>query len=163
MDDSSKRLDLIRNNLRPPLETAFLPPRIPDFQAAERSLPLENPAARNGIFGCRDRRPKIGSSSLLKNLEMESFCILAGGCWGGAVELDVILQPGVGFDAGWLSGKQFGNADQVIGDQIEQEVGGDASDAAMFGLAHGAVLLAPTEDALDHRPARLRHAITRMP
>ena len=41
MDDSSKRLDLIRNNLRPPLETAFLPPRIPDFQAAERSLPLE--------------------------------------------------------------------------------------------------------------------------
>jgi hypothetical protein len=40
------------------------------------------------------------TSSLLKNLEMESFCILAGGCWGGAVELDVILQPGVGFDAG---------------------------------------------------------------
>jgi hypothetical protein len=39
-------------------------------------------------------------SSLLKNLEMESFCILAGGCWVGAVELDVILQPGVGFDAG---------------------------------------------------------------
>src|SRR3981189_936594 len=33
----------------------------------------------------------------------------------------------------------------------------------MFGLAHGAVLLAPTEDAFDHRPARLRHAISRMP
>jgi hypothetical protein len=32
-------------------------------------------------------------------------------------------------DAGWLNGKQFGNPDQVIGDQIEQEVGGDASDA----------------------------------
>jgi hypothetical protein len=30
------------------------------------------------------------SSSLLKNLEMESFRILAGSCWGGAVELDVI-------------------------------------------------------------------------
>ena len=30
-------------------------------------------------------------------------------------------------DAGWLSGKQFWNADQVIGNQIEQEVGGDAS------------------------------------
>jgi hypothetical protein len=29
-------------------------------------------------------------SSLLKNLEMESFRILAGSCWGGAVELDVI-------------------------------------------------------------------------
>src|ERR1700681_3502833 len=66
-------------------------------------------------------------------------------------------------DAGWLSGKQFGNADQVIGDQIEQEVGGDASDATMFGLAHGAMLLAPSEDALDHRPARLRDAIAWMP
>ena len=52
-----------------------------------------------------------------------------------------------------LRGEQFGNADQVIGDQIEQEVGGDASDATMFGLAHGAMLFAPSEDALDHRPA----------
>ena len=34
-----------------------------------------------------------------------------------------------------------------------------ASDATMFGLAHGPVLLAPTEDALD----RLRHAVPRMP
>ena len=56
-------------------------------------------------------------------------------------------------DAGWLSGKQFGYADQIVGDQIEQEVGGDAADATMFGLAHGAMLLAPSEDALDHRPA----------
>src|SRR3954454_9005884 len=66
-------------------------------------------------------------------------------------------------DARWLSGKQFGNADEVIGDQIEQEVGGDASDAPVFGLAHGAMLLAPSENALDHRPARLRHAVARMP
>ena len=29
----------------------------------------------------------------------------------------------------------------------------------MFGLAHRAVLLAPAEDAFDHRPTRLRHAI----
>ena len=64
-------------------------------------------------------------------------------------------------DAGWLRGKQFWNADQVIGDQIEQEVGGDARDATMFGLAHSAMLLAPSENALDHRPARLRHAIPR--
>jgi hypothetical protein len=42
---------------------------------------------------------------------------------------------------------------QVVGDQIEHEVGGDATDAAMFGLAHGPVLLALTEDAFDHRPA----------
>jgi hypothetical protein len=34
---------------------------------------------------------QIKSSSLLKNLEIESFCILAGRCWGGAVELDVIF------------------------------------------------------------------------
>ena len=33
----------------------------------------------------------IGSSSLLKNLEMESFLILAGRCRSGAVELDVIF------------------------------------------------------------------------
>jgi hypothetical protein len=31
------------------------------------------------------------ASSLLKNLEMESFRILAGRCWSGAVELDVIF------------------------------------------------------------------------
>jgi hypothetical protein len=30
-------------------------------------------------------------SSLLKNLEMESFLVLADRCWGGAVELDVIF------------------------------------------------------------------------
>src|SRR5205807_716315 len=34
---------------------------------------------------------EISSNSLLKNLEMESFRILAGGCWGDAVELDVIF------------------------------------------------------------------------
>ena len=56
-------------------------------------------------------------------------------------------------DGEWLSGKQFGNADQVISDQIEQEVGGNASDATMFGLAHGAMLLAPSENAPDHHPA----------
>ena len=64
---------------------------------------------------------------------------------------------------GRLSGQQFGDSDQVIGDQIEQEVGGDASDATMFGFAHSAMLLAPSENALDHRPARLRHAVLRMP
>jgi hypothetical protein len=34
-------------------------------------------------------------SSLLKNLEMESFRMLAGRCWGDAVELDVIFEPDV--------------------------------------------------------------------
>jgi hypothetical protein len=54
---------------------------------------------------------------------------------------------------------QFRNADQIVGDQIEHEVGGDAADTAMFSLAHRTVLLAPTEDAFDHGAARLRHSI----
>ena len=58
-----------------------------------------------------------------------------------------------------LNGQQFGNSDQSVCEQIEQEGGSDASDAAMLGLAHGAVLLAPAEDAFGHRPARLRHAL----
>src|SRR6202140_3837606 len=33
----------------------------------------------------------------------------------------------------------------------------------MFGLAHRAVLLAPAEDAFDHRPAGLRYAIAFVP
>ena len=39
--------------------------------------------------------------------------------------------------------EQFWNTDQVIGDEVEQEVGGYTSDAAVLGLAHGAVELAP--------------------
>jgi len=35
--------------------------------------------------------PEFEPSSLLKNLKMGSFRILAGRCWGGAVELDVIF------------------------------------------------------------------------
>ena len=62
-----------------------------------------------------------------------------------------------------LHGNQFWNADEIIGDQVEEEVGSDAGDAAMLGLAHGAVLLTPTEDALDHRAAGLRHAIAGVP
>ena len=49
-----------------------------------------------GELGCGHRGVRVEPSSLLKNLEMESFRILAGRCWGGAVELDVIFQPGVG-------------------------------------------------------------------
>lgn len=71
-------------------------------------------------------------------------------CWDDVFES--LRRLGV-WTSGWLRCNQFGDADQAIGDQIEQEVGGDATDAAMFGLAHGPVLLAPTEDALGHRPA----------
>jgi len=48
---------------------------------------------------------------------------------------------------------QPGDPDKVVGDQIEQEVGGDASRASMFGLAHGSVLLAPAEDTFGHGTA----------
>jgi hypothetical protein len=40
--------------------------------------------------GSRILRRKV-ASSLLKNLEMESFLVLVGRCWSGAVELDVIF------------------------------------------------------------------------
>ena len=66
---------------------------------AAMSIAPANAAPATAAGGCVGGCP-TSFSSLLKNLEMESFCILAGGCWGGAVELDVILQPGVGFDAG---------------------------------------------------------------
>ena len=62
-----------------------------------------------------------------------------------------------------LRGEQFGDADQVVSDQIEHEVSSDAGYATMFGLAHRAVLLAPAEDAFGHRPARLRHAVALVP
>ena len=43
--------------------------------------------------------------------------------------------------------------DEIVGNQIEQKVGRDASGASMFGLAHGSVLLAPPEDAFGHGTA----------
>jgi hypothetical protein len=74
---------------------------------------------------------------------MNRFRIVPGRCWATRRSwMEFLARYWVHPDAGWLSGKQFWNADQVIGDQIEQEVGGDASHATMFGLAHGAVLLA---------------------
>ncbi len=71
--------------------------------------------------------------------------------------------PGVGQFVTVDLGAQLRNPDQVIGDQIEQEISGDSSDAATPGLAHRrAVLLAPAEDAFDHRPPRLRHPAAAM-
>src|SRR5258706_12234363 len=39
---------------------AFGLPNPQKFPAADRDLAVENPAAGNGIFGCRDGRPKSG-------------------------------------------------------------------------------------------------------
>jgi hypothetical protein len=44
-----------------------------------------------GLQICNEPFGWDAPSSLLKNLEIESFRILAGRCWGGAVELDVIF------------------------------------------------------------------------
>src|ERR1700736_5699583 len=63
-----------------------------------------------------------------------------------------------GMNRACLRRNQLWNADQVVGDQIEHEVGSDAKDAAMLGLAHGAMLLTPAKDAFYHRAARLRPA-----
>jgi hypothetical protein len=52
---------------------------------------------------------------------------------------------------------QFWNPRQIVGDEIEQEVGGDAGNPAVLGLAQGAVLPAIAENAFDRRPAALRH------
>ena len=61
-----------------------------------------------------------------------------------------------------LGGQQFGNADQVVGNQIEHEIGGDARDASMFGFAHRAVLLAPAEDTFRHLSTGLGNLLADM-
>ena len=47
--------------------------------------------------------------------------------------------------------QELRDADEIVGDKVEQEVAANAANAAMLGLAHRAVLLAPAKDALDHR------------
>src|ERR1700732_4525231 len=62
-----------------------------------------------------------------------------------------------------LCGNQFRDADQVVGDEVQQESFPDTSNPAMLSLAHRAMLLAPAKDAFDHFAALLRHAIARVP
>src|ERR1700737_3591316 len=62
-----------------------------------------------------------------------------------------------------LCGNQFRDADQIVGDEVQQESSGDTSNPAMLSLAHRAMLLAPAKDAFDHFAALLRHAIARVP
>jgi hypothetical protein len=42
------------------------------------------------------------------------------------------------------------DADQIIGDDVDEEIASHAMNAAMLGPANGSVLLAPTEDAFNH-------------
>ena len=52
-------------------------------------------------------------------------------------------------------GDELGDAHEIVGDEIEHEVGSDGCRASMFSLAHCAVLLAPAEDAFGHFAAGL--------
>jgi hypothetical protein len=62
--------------------------RKPDPGARGRiKRPRQNEKLKPRVLQSEPKRP----SSLLKNLEMESFLVLADRCWGGAVELDVIF------------------------------------------------------------------------
>ena len=74
--------------------------------------------------------------------------------------MDRALVPSIGRG---LRRDKFGDADQIVGDQVEQEIGSNGGDTAVLGLAHCTVLFAPAEDAFGHRPARLRHAIALVP
>src|SRR6266436_1113348 len=108
------------------------------------------------------------SSSLLKNLNSSAFVLRFSSSYKRSVRFGSECSRLVATLSLWradakLGGQQFGNADQVVGDQVEQEIGSDASDAAMLGLAHCTVLFAPAEDAFGHRPARLRDAVALVP
>ena len=111
--------------------------RLPSVRLDLRGAPPpDTPAARS-------KEP----SSPLKNVESSAFSVfLSSNSWGDRLVVSCCR----------LGRQQFGNADQVVGDQIEHEIGSDLGYAAMFCFAHRAVLFAPTEDAFDHRPARLR-------
>src|SRR5262249_19108419 len=56
-------------------------------------------------------------------------------------------------------GDELENAHEIVGDEIEHEVGSDGCDASMFGLAHRVMLLAPAEDAFGHFATGLRDLV----
>src|SRR6516225_9860467 len=111
------------------------------------------------IAGARSRRRKRRrlqrSSSLRKNLETEPMFSQVRVEFWRWIEL-WSLRCG-------LRRAQFGDADQIVGDQVEQEIGSNSGDAAVLGLTHCTVLFAPAEDAFGHRPARLRDAVALVP
>lgn len=59
--------------------------------------------------------------------------------------------------------QQFWDTDEVVADQIEQKVGGHSGQTPVFRLTHGAVLLAPSEQTLDHFAFALRENVGRVP
>src|SRR5262249_21427701 len=97
------------------------------------------------------------TSSLRKNLETEP---LFSQVRSMILAMDRAWVPSIGRG---LRRDKFGDADQIVGDQVEQEIGSNGGDAAVLGLTHCTVLFAPAEDAFGHRPARLRHAVALVP
>jgi hypothetical protein len=99
------------------------------------------------------------TSSLLKNVKVGiSLHLTYLEIWGA-----MVLRGNAG-----LRRQQFGNADQVVGDQIEREVGSDPGSATMFGPAHRAVLLAQpipivfvasSRRGEEVRPRRIQHGV----
>ena len=121
---------------------AWLTAPLPLFITAPASVLKKLPA-----IGMKTEADFLYYSSPLKNVESSAFSVfLSSNSWGDRLVVSCCR----------LGRQQFGNADQVVGDQIEHEIGSDLGYAAMFCFAHRAVLFAPTEDAFDHRPARLR-------
>jgi hypothetical protein len=63
-------------------------PTFPDFGNSFATIGI---SFTQGDWSAHAAIAILRSSSLLKNLEMESFLIQIGRCWSGAVELDVIF------------------------------------------------------------------------
>ena len=59
--------------------------------------------------------------------------------------------------------QKFRDADKVVADQIEQKVGGDSGETPVFRFAHGAVLLPPSKQTLDHFAFTLRDVVALVP
>ena len=59
--------------------------------------------------------------------------------------------------------QKFRDADKVVADQIEQNVGGDSDETPVFRFAHGAVLLPPSKQTLDHFAFTLRDVVALVP
>src|SRR5262249_29136475 len=102
-------------------------------------------ATLGGLIACATLRasssvPTARSSSLRKNLETEPMFLSDE---GRVLAMDRALVPSIGRG---LRRDQFGDADQIVGDQVKQEIGSNSGDAAVLGLTHCTVLFAPAED-----------------
>jgi hypothetical protein len=73
------------------------------------------------------------------------------------VRLDIVGGLPRGLYGVRLGGNQFRDSDQVVGDEVEQKSSGDASNAAVLGLAHCAMLFDWGNGSADNIRANGRH------